>query len=141
MDEQSVEMMKANRLVGIKWLKRLFDVCFTGEIPAEWRRGVIVLIWKGKADIHDAGRYRGITLLSQALKLMERMLDARHIVENKIGENQVGFMKGRGTDDGLFTIRQIIEKRREFRKDVAFGFVDLEKAFDTVPRELTSACM
>ena len=41
----------------------------------------------------------------------------------------------------MFTIRQIIEKRREFRKDVAFGFVDLEKAFDTVPRELAFAVM
>ena len=119
-------------------------MCFTaGEIPAEWRRGVIVPTWKGKGDIHDPGRYRGITLLSQALKLMERIQDARgrHIVENKIGENQLGFRKGRGTVDGLFAIRQIIEKRREFRKDVAFGFVDLEKAFDIVPRELAFAVM
>ena len=142
MDELSVEMVKANRLVGIKWLTRLFNVCFTtGEIPTEWRRGVIVLIWKGKGDIHDPGRYRGITLLSLALKLMEKILDAkvRHIVESKIAENQLGFRKG--TDDGLFTIRQITEKRREFRKDVAFGFVDLEKAFDTVPRELAFPVM
>ena len=93
-------------------------------------------IWNGKGDIHDPGRYRGITLRSQALKCMERIQDARvrHTVESKIGENQLGFSKGRGTDDGLFTIRQIIEKRREFRKDVAFGFVDLEKAFEIVPR-------
>ena len=87
-------------------------MCFTtGEIRAEWRRGVNVPIWKGKGDIHDPRRYRGITLLSQALKWMERILDSR---------------KG-GTDDGLFAIRQIIEKRREIRKDVTFGFVDLEK--------------
>ena len=113
-DKLSVEMVKANRLVGIKWLTRLFNVCFTtGEIPTEWQRGVIVPIWKGKGDIHDPGRYRGITLLSQALKFIERILDARvrHIVESKIGENQLGFRKGRGTDDGLFTNRQIIEKR------------------------------
>ena len=113
-DELSVEMVKANELVGIKWLARLFNVCFTtGEIPAEWRRGVIVPIWKGKGDIHDPGRHRGITLLSQALKFMKMMSDARvrHIVESKIGENQLGFRKGRGTDDGLFAIRQLIEKR------------------------------
>ena len=143
-DEMSMEMVKANRLVGIKWLTRLYNVCFiTGEIPTELRRGVIVPIWKGKGDIHDPGRYIRITLLSQALELTERILDAkvRQIVESKIGENQLGFRKGRGMDDGLFTIRQIIEKRREFRKDVAFGFVDLEKAFDTVPRELAFAVM
>ena len=74
---------------------------------------------------------------------MEGILDARvrHIVESKIGENQLGFRKGRGTDDVLFTIRHIIQKRKEFRMDVAFGFVDLEKAFDTVPRELALAVM
>ena len=43
-DELSVEMVKANRLVGITWLTRLFNVCFT----TEWRRGVTVPIWKGK---------------------------------------------------------------------------------------------
>ena len=48
-DELSVEMVKANRQLRIKWLTRLFNVCFTtGEIPTEWRRGVIVSISKGK---------------------------------------------------------------------------------------------
>ena len=70
---------------------------------------------------------------------MERILE--HIVECKIGENQRGFRKGRGTDDGLFVIRQIIEKRRESIKYVTFGFVNLEQAFDIVPRELTFAVM
>ena len=49
--------------------------------------------------------------------------------------------KGRGTDGGLFAIRQNIEKRRDFRKNIAFGFVDLEKAIDTVPRDLAFAVM
>ena len=83
-DELTVEMVKANRVVGIKWLARLFNMCFTTrEIPTEWQKAVIVPIWKGKRDIHDPGRYRGITLLSHALKLMERKLNARvrHIVE------------------------------------------------------------
>ena len=68
-------------------------------------------IWKEKGEIHDPGRYRGITLLSQALKLMERILDARmrYIVESKILENQLGFRKGRGIDDELFASGQIIE--------------------------------
>ena len=101
----------------------------SGEIPAEWRRGVIALIWKGKGDVHDPGRYRGITLRSQALKLRESILDAREmrIVESKIGENRLGFRKWKGTDDGLFAIKQIIEKKRSFKKDVAFSFVDLKR--------------
>ena len=39
--------------------------------------GQIVPIWKRKGDVHDPGKYRGITLFSQVLKLLERVLDAR----------------------------------------------------------------
>ena len=87
--EEAVKKMKTGKAlaVGIKWLTRLFNLCFTTRyIQTEWRRGVIVPIWKGKREIHDPGRYRGITLLSQALE----------------------FRKGGGTDDGLVAIRQII---------------------------------
>ena len=54
MDEVSVEMVKPNGLVGIKWLARLFNVCSQQEIPADWRRGSSVQIWQGKGDIHDS---------------------------------------------------------------------------------------
>ena len=48
---------------------------------------------------------------------MERILDAmvNHIMESKIGENQLGFRKGRGTDDGVFAL-QIIEKRENLER-------------------------
>ena len=48
-----------------------------GRIQKEWRVGLIVPIWKRTGDVHDPGKYRGITLLSQVLKLLERVLDAR----------------------------------------------------------------
>ena len=47
-----------------------------GRTPKEWRMGLIVPIWKRKGDVHDPGKYRDITLLSQVLKLLERVLDA-----------------------------------------------------------------
>lgn len=63
-DELPLEMVKASGLAGINWLASLFNVCFTaGGIQAEWRRGVVVPIWKGKRDTHDPGSYRGIALL------------------------------------------------------------------------------
>ena len=51
-----------------------------------------MLIWKRKGDVHDPGKYRGITLLSQVLKLLERVLDARirRRVEGDFGEEQQG---------------------------------------------------
>ena len=65
--------------VGVKWTGRLMNVCMEeGRIPKEWRMGLIVPIWKRKkGDVHDPGKYRGITLLSQVLKRLEWVLDAR----------------------------------------------------------------
>ncbi len=64
--------------VGVKWTGRLLNVCMQeGRIPKEWRMGLIVPIWKRNGDVHDPGKYRGITLLGQVLKLLERVLDAR----------------------------------------------------------------
>ena len=57
---------------------------------------------------HDPRKYRGITLLSQVLKLLERVLDAmiRRRVEGDFGEEQQGFRKGRGTAGGMYLLRQ-----------------------------------
>ena len=103
----------------------------------------IAPIWKRKGDVHDPGKYRGITLLSQALKLLERVLDARiwRRVECDFGEEQQGFRKGRGASDGMYVLRQMVEKRVEVQGSMALGFVDLEKAFDTVPREMVMATL
>jgi len=50
-------------------------------------------------------------------------------------------MKGKGTTDAIFTVRQMQEKFRVKGKKLYFGFVDLEKAFDTVPREVIRLAM
>ena len=110
-------------------------------MPKEWRMGLIVPIWKRKGDVHDPGKYRGITLLSQVPKLLERVLDARiRRIVGDFGEEQQGFRKGRGTADGMYVLRQMVEKRL-VQGSMALGFVDLEKAFDTVPREMVMATL
>ena len=59
----------------------LLDVCMQeGRIPNELRMGLIVPKWKRKGDMHDPGKYRGITLLIQVLKLLERVHDSRRDV-------------------------------------------------------------
>ena len=59
---------------------------------------MIAPIWKKTGDVHDPGKYRGITLLSQVLKLLERVLDSRmrSRVECDFGENSNG--SGRGEE-------------------------------------------
>ena len=114
-----------------------------GRIPKEWMMGLIVPIWKRKGDGQDAGKYRGITLLSQVLKLLERVSEARIMrrVECDFGEEQQGFRKGRETADGMYALRQMAEKSLEVQGSMDLGFVDLENAFDTVPREVVIAML
>ena len=66
--------------------------------------GLIVPIWKGK--VHDPGKFRGITQLSQVLKLLERVLDAwiSRRVDGDFGEDQQGFRKGIGTAYGMYVL-------------------------------------
>ena len=72
------------------------------------------------------------------MKLQERILDKmlRERVEHELGAEQLSFRKGRGTTDGMFSLRQLVEKRLERQGHMALAFVDLEKAFDTVPRKM-----
>ena len=49
---------------------------------------------------------------------------------------QFGFMPGKGTTDAIFAMRQVQEKRQAKKKKQYYAFVDLEKAFDRVPREV-----
>ena len=50
----------------------------------------------------------------------------------ELSDDQAGFRKGRGTRDQIANIRWIIEKAREFQKNIYFCFVDYAKAFDCV---------
>ena len=137
LDEIRVEMLDLAGDVGVNWTRMLLNSCLTeGKIPVEWRTGLIIPIWKMKGDVHDPGKYRGITPPTQVLKLLESVLDGRirKKIESEIGEEQQGFRKGRGTTDGLFTLKQFVEKKLEKQGNMCIGFVDMEKAFDTVSR-------
>ena len=65
---------------------------------------------------------------------MLKILQARlqQYVNHELPDVQAGFRKGRGTRDQIANIRWIIEKAREFQKDIYFCFIDYTKAFDCV---------
>ena len=75
-----------------------------------------------------------IALISQASKVMLKILQARlqQYMNHELPDVQAGFRKGRGTRDQIASIRWIIEKAREFLKNIYFGFIDYAKAFDCV---------
>ena len=79
---------------------------------------------------------KGIKLLEHAFKLYEKILDGllREVVD--IDKMQYGFMPGRGIVNTVFVQWRLTEKFRAKNKKLFFIFVDLEKAFDRVPREV-----
>ena len=75
-----------------------------------------------------------IALISHASKVMLKILQARlqQYVNHELPDGQAGFRKGRGTRDQIASIHWIIEKAREFQKDIYFCFIDYSKAFNCV---------
>jgi len=70
------------------------------------------------------------------MKAAERIF--KHWIRQQIDivDMQFGFTKGKGTADAIFILKQMQEKFRAKGKKLYFGFVDLEKAFDKVPRKV-----
>ncbi|CAF1534892.1 unnamed protein product [Adineta ricciae] len=137
-DEIRPEMLKALKDGGIRWLTRICGVVWkSGEAPNDWQTGIVVPIFK-KGDQRDCSNYRGITLLSLPGKVFARIIErrCRQIVEPQIQENQCGFRAGRSTVDQIFTLQQTIEKSWEYAKPIYALFIDLEKAYDRVPRNI-----
>ncbi|TWW64119.1 R2DM Retrovirus-related Pol polyprotein from type II retrotransposable element [Takifugu flavidus] len=135
-DEIRPESLKALDVVGLSWLTRLCNIAWTsGAVPLDWQTGVVVPLFK-KGDRRVCSNYRGITLLSLPGKVYSGVLErrVRRIVEPRIQEEQCGFRPGRGTVDQLYTLSRVFEGAWEFAQPVHMCFVDLEKAFDRVPR-------
>ena len=75
------------------------------------------------------------------MKLWERIVEKRLRSDLKFSNQQYGFMPGKSTTDALFALRVLMEKYREGQKELHCVFVDLEKAYDKVPREEVWYCM
>ncbi|KAI3359362.1 hypothetical protein L3Q82_002862 [Scortum barcoo] len=135
-DEIRPEYLKSLDVVGLSWLTRLCNIAWRlGTVPLVWQTGVVVPLFK-KGDRRVCSNYRGITLLSLPGKVYARVLERRirPIVDPRIQEEQCGFRPGRGTLDQLYTLHRVLEGLWEFAQPVHMCFVDLEKAFDRVPR-------
>ena len=141
-DNLPVEVWKTLGDTGVKFLTRLFNQLLEGKrMPDEWRTSTLVPIFKNKGDIQCCGNYRGIKLMSHTMKLWERVVERRLRAVVEICEQQYGFMPGKSTADAIFALRMLMEKYREGQSELHCVFVDLEKAYDRVPREEMWYCL
>ena len=101
--------------------------------PQDWKRSVFIPIPK-KSNAKQCSNYHTIALISHASKIMLKILQARlqQYVNHELPDIQAGFRKGRGTREKIANIRWIIEKTREFQKNIYFCFIDYAKSFDCV---------
>ena len=74
--------------------------------------------------------------MSHTMKLWERVIEQRLRGTLQISTNQFGFMSGRSTTEAIFLIRQVMEQFREQKKDLYLVFIDLEKPYDKIPRNV-----
>ena len=123
-------------------VKVLHSICQqiwkTQQWPQDWKRSVFIAIPK-KSNAKEYSNYPTIALISHASKVMLKILQARlqQYVNRELPDVQAGFRKGRGTRDQVANVCWIMEKAREFQKNIYFCFIDYAKAFDYV---ITTNC-
>ncbi|KAK3522406.1 hypothetical protein QTP86_009978 [Hemibagrus guttatus] len=141
-DDIPVEVWKCLGEAAVEFLTSLFNRILESErMPEEWRRSVLVPIFKNKGDVQSCSNYRGIKLMSRTMKLWEKVVEARLRKVVEICEQQYGFMPRKSTTDAIFALRILMEKYRDGQRELHCVFVDLEKAYDRVPREELWYCM
>ena len=105
----------------------------TQQWPQDWQRSVFIPI-PNKGNAKEFSNYWTIALISHTSKVMLKILHTRlrQYMNRELPDVQGGFRKGRGTRDQTANIHWIIEKAREFQKNIYFCFNDNVKAFDCV---------
>ena len=114
----------------------------TQQWPQDWKRSAFITVPK-KGNAKEYSDYHTIALISHASKAMLKILQARlqQHVNRELPDVQAGFRKGRGTRDQIANICWIMEKEREFQKNIHFCFIDYAKAFDCVDcNRLENSC-
>ena len=118
-------------------VKVLHSICQqiwkTQQWPQDQKRSVFNPIPK-KGNAKECSNYHTIALISHASKVMLKILQARlqQYVNCELPDVQAGFRNGRRTRDQIANICWIMEKSREFQKNIYVSFIDYDKAFDCV---------
>ena len=109
------------------------QICKTQQWPQDWKRSVFIPIPK-KGNAKECSDYHTTALISHASRVLPKILQERlqQYVYQELTDVQPGFRKDRRTRDQISNIHWIIEKAREFQKNITFCFTDYIKVFNCV---------
>ena len=127
-----VELCQIQKYDFVKVLNTIYQQIWkTQQWPQDWKSSVFIQIPK-KDNSKDCSTYLTVALISHTSKVMLKILQTRfqQYLNHELPDAQAGFSKGRGTRDQISNICWIIEKAREFQKNICFCFIDYTKAVD-----------
>ncbi len=130
-------MLRYGGVIVVDWMMQICNLAREqSKVPEDWRKVIIVPLYKGKGKKEECNIYRGICLLSMSGKIYGRILNERmmKITDKSVGYEQGGFRKGRGCVDQIFAVKMLVEKYLEKECKLFAAFMDLEKAYDRVDR-------
>ena len=129
-----VELFQILKDDGVKWLHSICQQIWkTQQWSQDWKKSVFIPIPK-KGNAKECSNYCIIAFVSHTSKVMLKILQVRlhWDMNHELPDVQAGFRKGRAARDQVANICWIIEKAREFQKNIYFCFTDYAKAFDCV---------
>ena len=136
-NEIPAKLFKSLKYDAIKILHPLSQQIWkTQKWQQDWTRSILIPIPKN-GSTKDCANHQTIALISHASKVMLKILHVRlqHYSKQELPDVQAGFRKGRGTRDQIANILWIIEKPREFQKNIYLCFINYAKAFDCMDHE------
>ena len=158
---EAIRQMKTNKAAGLDCAittaealqgggDAMADVihCFCAEVylnltpPDQWIISVIVPLPK-KGDLSLMTNYRGISLLSIAAKVYNKILlnRIRDEVDPILRKNQAGFRPGKSCAQQIHILRRVLEGFRDYQLPLVVTFIDFKKAFDSINRKVMFAVL
>ena len=119
-------------MIAVKVLPSICQQIWKTQLQ-DWKRSVFIPIPK-KGNAKECSNYHTIALISHASKVMIKILQARlqQYVNCELPDVQAGFRKDRGTKYQIANLHGVIEKKKEFQRNIYFCFIYCVKAFDCV---------
>lgn len=136
------ELLKYGGKAAVTTLHKIYNkVLEEGEVPLDWKKSRVTLIHKGGGkDRLDIANYRPIAVINIFAKIFGMVINEKlkaWTESHKIlGEEQSGFRKGRGGLENVLTLKEIIARNKQLKKELYLVFIDIEKAYDTVNRQI-----